>query len=492
MPEYITTIGLEIHAQVLTKSKMFDGCSADYAGSAPNTRVSVVSLGLPGALPVPNRRAIEFAAMTGLAINCHINHHSVFSRKSYPYPDLPKGFQITQYDEPLCSEGWVEIETEHGAVRRIGIERLHIEEDTGRLVHADDDSSLIDYNRSGMPLMEIVSKPDIASPEEAKLYFQKLRQILLWIGVNSGNMEEGALRCDANVSVRPVGQTAYGAKVEIKNMNSFRAVERALIYEVQRQITVLDAGGTIRQETRGWSEDHGVTESQRSKEFAHDYRYFPEPDIPPLVFDDAWIAARKAELPELPDACKVRLMTTYGLSLQDAIQLTSERAIADYFEAAVVAATASGGSAKEVANWIVGELFRLVKEQNIASSDLATRMPVQHIATIIDMINKGSISRTSAKQVFEASFATGADPTKIVSERGLTQISDSSALTTLARELVAAEANAKAIAEYRKGKTSALQFLVGQMMKATKGQANPQTAREVLEAVLGANEELPN
>lgn len=465
---------------------MFDACSADYAGSAPNSRVSVVSLGLPGALPVTNQRAIELAAVSGLAINCTINHHSVFARKSYPYPDLPKGYQITQFDQPLCSDGWIEIRTERGETKRIGIERLHIEEDTGRLVHADNGTSLIDYNRSGVPLMEIVSRPDIGSPEEARRYFQKLRQILLWIGVNNGDMEHGELRCDANVSVRPVGQEAFGTKVEIKNMNSFRAVERALVYEVQRQIGVLEAGGTISQETRGWNEARGVTESQRSKEFSHDYRYFPEPDIPPLVFDDAWIMARQAELPELPDARRVRFEHDYGLSYQDADLLTSERAVADYYEAAVAAAALVGGSAKDVANWVAGELFRLLNDSGEPSARMAARMPPQHVAAIIDLLARGTITRTVAKQVFETSYNTGTDPARIVAEQGLTQISDSDALATLARELIAAESNAKAVAEYRKGKTSAIQFLVGQMMKATKGQANPQTARAVLEAALNA------
>ncbi|MCU0491001.1 MAG: Asp-tRNA(Asn)/Glu-tRNA(Gln) amidotransferase subunit GatB [Chloroflexaceae bacterium] len=480
--KYITTIGLEVHAQVRTASKMFDGCSADYAGKAPNTSVSVVSMALPGSLPVANQRAIELAALTGLAINCTVNHHSVFSRKSYPYPDLPKGYQITQFDEPLCSEGWIEVSSESGETRRIGIERLHIEEDTGRLVHASDDSSLIDYNRSGVPLMEIVSKPDINSPEEARRYFQKLRQILLWIGVNSGNMEEGALRCDANVSVRPEGQVQFGTKVEIKNMNSFRAVERALVYEVQRQTSLLEAGGTIAQETRGWNDAKGVTEGQRSKEGSHDYRYFPEPDLPPLVFDDAWVSARRAELPELPDARRARFERDYGLSYQDADLLTIERPVADYYEAAVAAAQSVGGSARDVANWVTGELFRLLNDTGEDYSRMAERMLPQHIASVIELLAKGSINRTVAKQVFEESFASGGDPAQIVADKGLTQISDSGALAALAREVLAN--NPKAVEEYRKGKTSAVQFLVGQVMRATKGQANPQTAREVLEAEL--------
>jgi aspartyl-tRNA(Asn)/glutamyl-tRNA(Gln) amidotransferase subunit B len=482
MTEYLITIGLEVHAQARTASKMFDACSADYAGGDPNSRTSVVSLGLPGSLPVVNQRAIEMAARSGLAINCTINLHSIFARKSYIYPDLPKGYQITQYDQPLCSDGWIEIQGDDGNPKRVGIERLHIEEDTGRLVHAGDGTSLVDYNRSGVPLMEIVSAPDIGSPEEARRYFQKLRQILMWIGVNNGDMEHGELRCDANVSIRPATQQEYGVKVEIKNMNSFRAVERALTYEVERQIKALQAGERILQETRGWNEAQGVTVGQRSKEFAHDYRYFPEPDIPPLMLDEEWLAARKAELPELPDARRVRFETAYGLSTQDAELLTSERPVADYYEAAVAKAQAVNGSAKDVANWVVGELFRLLNESGAPTNSMATRLPPQHIAELLDLLAKGSITRTVAKQVFEESFRSGSKPAQIVADQGLTQISDTDALTTLAREVIAN--NPKPVTEYRKGKTSALQFLVGQIMKATRGQANPQTARSVLETEL--------
>jgi aspartyl-tRNA(Asn)/glutamyl-tRNA(Gln) amidotransferase subunit B len=330
--------------------------------------------------------------------------------------------------------------------------------------------------------MEIVSKPDIASPEEAKRYFQKLRQILMWIGVNSGNLEEGALRCDANVSIRPIGQPEYGAKVEVKNMNSFRAVERALIYEVQRQEAELAAGNRIVQETRGWNEAQGITISQRSKESAHDYRYFPEPDIPPLILAADWIEARRAALPELPDARRRRFEESYSLNHQDADLLTTDRYIADYYEAAVEAARPVNGSAKDVANWVVGELFRLLNDSGLPSSALAERMPPAHIASVLDLLAKGTINRPSAKQVFEQSFQKGTDPAQLVKEQGLTQISDTSELAELARQIIAS--NDKAVTEYRKGKTSAIQFLVGQMMKATKGKANPQTAREVLETEL--------
>lgn len=481
MTDYITTIGLEVHAQVLTQSKMFDACDSDYAGGEPNTRVSVVSLGLPGALPVLNQRAVELAAITGLALNCTVNETSVFSRKSYIYPDLPKGYQITQYDQPICSDGWIEILGDSGEPRRIGIERLHIEEDTGRLVHVGD-ASLIDYNRSGVPLMEIVSRPDINSPEEAKRYFQKLRQILMWIGVNTGNLEEGALRCDANVSIRPVGQQEYGEKVEIKNMNSFRAVERALVYEVQRQMEALDAGERIVQETRGWNEARGVTISQRSKESAHDYRYFPEPDIPPLLLDESWVAARRAELPELPDERRQRFENEYGLSYQDADLLTTERSVADYYEAAVAVAPKVEGSAKDVANWVAGELFRLLNDSGESTAAMADRMPPKYIAAVLDLVAQGTVTRTVAKQVFEESFQSGKNPVQLVEDKGLKQISDSDALSTLAREVIAK--NEKVVNEYRGGKKTAIQFLVGQIMRATKGQANPQMARAALEAEL--------
>lgn len=484
MPEYIATIGLEIHAHIRTATKMFDGCPAEYAGAEPNTFVSAVSLGLPGTLPVVNRRAVELAARSGLALNCTVNQHSVFSRKSYLYPDLPKGFQITQYDEPLCSDGWLQIRTAAGEQKQIRIERLHIEEDTGRLQHGDAGHSLIDYNRSGIPLMEIVSRPDISTPEEARLTFEKIRQILVWIGVNSGNLEEGALRCDANVSVRPVGTERFGAKVEVKNINSFRYVERAIAYEIQRQISVLESGGSVAQETRGWDEFRGETVGQRSKEFAHDYRYFPEPDIPPLVLSEEWIEARRAELPELPDARRERFQAEYGLSLQDADLLTLERPVADYFEAAVAAAAAEGGSAKEVANWVLNEGFRLLKDRGEPALRLAERMPVAHVASLIGLVGRGAINRGVAKQLFEESFDSGADPARLVAERGLTQISDSEALRVVVREALADPKAAKALAEYRGGKTTAIQFLVGLVMRATKGQANAQVVRSLLEEEL--------
>lgn len=477
--EYEVTIGLEVHAQVLTASKMFCGCSADYANAAPNTHVCPVCLGLPGALPVINQRAIERVAETGRALGCTINHDNIISRKQYFYADLPSNYQRTQYEDPICSDGVVEVSV-GGNVRRVGIKRVHMEEDTGKLLHIAD-GSLVDYNRSGVPLMEIVSDPDIETPEEARLYLLKVRQILVWIGVNSGNLEDGAFRCDANVSVRPKGQREYGTKVEVKNMNSFRAVERALQFEIERQVGILRSGGAIDQETRGWNEDRGITVGQRSKEYAHDYRYFPEPDIPPLQIDEAWIVAREHALPELPDARRDRLIASLGLTPQDGELLTTERTTADYFEAALAAA--EGGSPKAVANWITGELFRLLNDTGETLAAAAIRLRPEYIGGIVRLVTDGTITGTVAKQVFEESFRTGRSPQDIVEVKGLKQISDTSAIVTLARDVIAA--NPKVVADYRSGKTQSIKFLVGQIMRASKGQANPQLAEKALADELG-------
>ena len=472
--EYETTIGLEVHAQVVTASKMFCGCSADYANAEPNTHVCPVCLGLPGALPVINQRAIERVAETGLALSCTINKNNIINRKQYFYADLPSNYQRTQYEDPICSHGVVTIGSGDNT-KPIGITRVHMEEDTGK--HLDrPDGSLIDFNRSGVPLMEIVSDPDFSTPEEARLYLQKMRQILVWIGVNSGNLEEGAFRCDANVSVRPQGQHEPGSKVEIKNMNSFRAVERALHYEIERQIAVLGRGGTIEQETRGWDEDRGVTVGQRSKEFAHDYRYFPEPDIPPLELDDAWFAAREAALPELPDARRDRFVQTFQLSLQDAELLTGERASAAYYGAALEAAR--GGSPKAIANWMTGELFRLLNETGETVGAAAVRLRPEFIGEIVTLVAEGAITGTVAKQVFEESFRTGRAPAVIVEAQGLRQISDTGTIAALAREVIAA--NPKVVDDYRRGKTQSIKFRVGQSMRASNGQANPQLAEQDL------------
>jgi aspartyl-tRNA(Asn)/glutamyl-tRNA(Gln) amidotransferase subunit B len=475
---YETVVGLEVHAQILTESKMFCGCSADYANAAPNTHTCPVCLGLPGSLPVINGCAVELMAMTGLALNCHVNHATFFDRKNYFYVDLPSSYQRSQYDHPLCSDGYVEIDAPSGR-RRIGIIRAHMEEDTGKLQHVDD-GSLVDYNRSGVPLMEIVSAPDIHSPEEARLYCSTIRQLLVWMGVNSGNLDEGAMRFDVNVSVRPVGSDMLGTKVEIKNLNSIRSVERAVRYEAERQQQVLNSGGVLEQETRGWDEAAGVTVAQRSKEFANDYRYFPEPDLPPLAIDEPWITDRREALPELPDARRQRFIESYSLSLQDAALLTSERAVADYFEDAVAAA--NGHEPKAVANWVVGELFRLLNDSDEAISTIAARLRPAFIGELLGLLKSGTINGPTAKQVFEESYRTGEAPTTIVDRQGLRQISDSSAVLDFAKQAV--DANPKVVGDYRSGKTQAIKFLVGQVMKQSRGKANPQLAEQALHEVL--------
>ncbi len=487
--DYEVVIGLEVHAQLLTRSKMFCGDSADYDGAPPNTHVCPICLGMPGVLPVINAQAVEYTVMTALALNCQIPEFAKFDRKNYPYPDLMKGYQISQYDLPLSVNGWLEIDTSgsssaplsaglEGGTRRIGIRRVHLEEDTAKLVHMGG-YSLVDVNRSGVPLMEIVSEPDIRSAEEARLYLIKLRQILRWIGVSSGDMEAGALRCDANISVRPKGATELGVKTEVKNMNSFRAVKLALEYEAQRQIDILKRGGTIHQETRGWVESEGRTVGQRSKEFAHDYRYFPEPDLPPLVHTRERVAEIRAKLPELPDERRRRFVAAYGLSAYDAEVLTAERPVSDYFEAAVKAAP-PGVEPKAVANWVAGELFRLMKAQEVGIDAVQVR-PAQ-IGALQALVQSGNISISMAKMVFDEMFATGKDATIIVRERGLTQISDADQLGDVIDQVIAG--NPQAAADYRSGKEVALRFLVGQVMKATRGQANPGLATEILQGKL--------
>ena len=481
MSGYEAVIGLEVHAQLLTQSKMFCGCSAQYAAAPPNTVVCPVCLGLPGAMPVINRKAIEYTIMTGLALNCRIPEFSQFDRKNYPYPDLMKGYQISQYAWPLAVEGWLTVDSQ-GKTRRIGIRRVHLEEDTAKLTHVVSPSgesySLVDVNRSGVPLMEIVSEPEISSPEEARLYLMKLRTILQYLGVSTGSMEEGAFRVDANVSVRPAGSAELGVKVEVKNMNSFRAVERALEYEVVRQAEVLNSGGRIVQETRGWVEERGLTVSQRTKEFAHDYRYFPEPDLPPMVLSGAWVAEIRSRLPELPDARKQRFIETLGLSPYDAGVLTGSKAVADYFEAVA----AMYPNPKVVSNWVSGELFRLLKAQNVDIQDVRVRP--EDLAEMLNLIDKGTISGRMAKQVFEEMFTTGKSAAQIIAERGLAQISDREELETQVDQVLAA--NPQAVEDYRAGKRQAAGFLVGQVMKATKGKANPTVVNELLKARLGS------
>jgi aspartyl-tRNA(Asn)/glutamyl-tRNA(Gln) amidotransferase subunit B len=480
--DYEAIIGMEVHAQLLTESKMFCRCSADYAAAEPNTHVCPVCLGMPGVLPVINQKAVEYTVMTALALNCQIPEFSRFDRKNYFYPDLPKGYQISQYDLPLSRDGWLEIEV-GGEIRRIGIERVHLEEDTAKLVHLGG-HSLVDFNRSGVPLMEIVSRPDIRTPEEARQYLTKLRTILRYLGVNSGNMEEGAMRCEANISLRPVGSKELGTKVEVKNLNSFHSVKMALEYEIERQRRILEAGGTIDQETMGWDEARGVTVVQRSKEYAHDYRYFPEPDLPPLVLSREWVEEIRAKLPELPDAKRNRFMEQYGLSRYDASVLTAERAVADYFEACVQALPPSlewKEGAKTVANWITGELFRLLKAADIEIE--AIKVTPNTLAELLGLVEKGTISISMAKDVFSEMFKTGYSAAQIVQEKGLGQISDVAELSRIVEQVIAE--NPGPVAEYLGGKEPVLRFLVGQVMKATRGKANPHLVNELLKQKLG-------
>jgi aspartyl-tRNA(Asn)/glutamyl-tRNA(Gln) amidotransferase subunit B len=472
MTDYEAVIGLECHVQLATSSKMFCGCSTDYAGAPPNSHVCTVCLGMPGVLPVINRKAVEYTLLTGLALEAEIPEATKFDRKNYPYPDLVKGYQISQYDLPLVKGGSVEITVGDAEPRRIHLERVHLEEDTGKLSHVGD-SSLVDFNRSGVPLMEMVSKPDLRTPAEARAYLQKLRAILRTLGVSGADMEKGQLRCDVNVSLRPVGQTTFGTKVEVKNLNSFRAVQRALDYEIQRQGEILERGERVEQETRGWVEERGVTVSQRSKEEAHDYRYFPEPDLTPLFVERAWLDDLRARLPELPDARRARYMQTFGLGAYDAELLSTDQRAAELFEATV----AAGADAKKAANWIQNDVARLWSE----AEDGAHLSPAA-LAELIRMVDQGTIGISAARQVLPEVARTGKSPTAVVEERGLAQVSDVSALEAAVRAAI--EANPAAVADYRAGKASAINFLKGQVMRATRGKANPQIAEDLLRRLL--------
>ncbi|GAB4400369.1 MAG: Asp-tRNA(Asn)/Glu-tRNA(Gln) amidotransferase subunit GatB [Anaerolineales bacterium] len=474
--EYEAIIGMEVHAQLLTRSKMFCACAADYAAAPPNTRVCPVCLGMPGTLPVINRRAVEFVVMTGLALHCRIADHSRFARKNYHYPDLPKGYQISQYELPLCSDGYLEIEVD-GQVKRIGIERVHLEEDTAKLIHTGD-YSLIDANRAGVPLMEIVSAPDLRTGEEARQYLTRLRTILRYLGVSSGNMEEGSMRCEVNISLRPAGTNVRGTKVEVKNLNSFRSVKQAIEYETERQRRLLESGERVVQVTMGWDEAHGRTVLQRVKESADDYRYFPEPDLPPLELSRQWVEEIRARLPELPEARRERFVRDYGLSAYDAGVLTADRDVADFFEAVV----GLGGDAKGAANWITGEIFRLMNARGLEMSQMPIR-PAQ-LCELMGLIQEGVITTTIAKDVLGHMVDTGESPGDIVRQRGLAQVRDTAALEGVARQVIAD--NPDAVAQYLAGKEQVLRFLVGQMMKATRGQANPTLAAEILKALLAA------
>jgi aspartyl-tRNA(Asn)/glutamyl-tRNA(Gln) amidotransferase subunit B len=480
--DFEVVIGLEVHSQLLTRSKMFCSCSTDYANAAPNTHVCPVCMGMPGVLPVINRQAVAYTIMTALALNCSIPEYAKFDRKNYPYPDLMKGYQISQYDIPLSSQGFLTIE-HAGQAMRVGITRVHLEEDTARLLHHEG-YSLVDVNRAGTPLMEIVSEPDMRSPEQARLYMQKLREILIYLGVSSGRMEEGSLRCDANISVRPRGQHALGVKTEIKNMNSFRAVERALTYEAQRQIALLTAGQTIRQETRGWVETKGITVAQRSKEEAHDYRYFPEPDLPPLVISRAWVEEIGRQLPELPDARRLRYTGEAGLSAQDANVLIEDKALGDYFERVVAACgqvTDQKACAKAAANLVLNDVVRLLNASNLAVQ--VCPLSPAAAANLLDLLARGRITGKQAKEVVEEAFISGKMPEEIVQEKGFAPpISDTAALEGIIAGVIAS--HPKIVADYRSGKVNAAQALIGQVMKLTRGQARAELVRTILLAKL--------
>jgi aspartyl-tRNA(Asn)/glutamyl-tRNA(Gln) amidotransferase subunit B len=481
--EYETVIGLEVHAQLLTKSKMFCRCSTDYTNAPPNSHVCPVCLGMPGVLPTINQQAVEFTVMTALALHCTISDYTKFDRKNYPYPDLMKGYQISQYDAPFGTNGWLLIDSD-GKEKKAGITRVHLEEDVAKLLHrtipGEGSYSLVDVNRSGVPLMEIVGEPDLRSPEEARDYLIKLRSILRYLGVSTGNMEEGSFRCDANISIRPEGSPDTLAKVEVKNMNSFKAVYRALSYEEERQRKVAAAGKRLFQETRGWVEDRGVTVSQRSKEYAHDYRYFPEPDLAPLVLDRAWVEEIKVKLPELPEERRDRFVTQYGLSLYDAKLLTASRDMADYFEDCFK--TEHKVSPKEISHWLLGEVSRIINERVIDITEFAKKVSPERLARLAKLSAEEKVSTATAKSVLAQMYQSDKSADDIIEAQGLSQISDSKSIEV--EITTAIKLNPQAVADYKAGKKQSLKFLVGQVMRATKGRANPAVVNELLEKKL--------
>jgi aspartyl-tRNA(Asn)/glutamyl-tRNA(Gln) amidotransferase subunit B len=479
-PEYEPVIGLEVHAQLLTGTKIFCGCSTAF-GAPPNTNVCAVCLGLPGALPVLNRRAVELAVRAALALGCTVHPRSIFARKNYFYPDLPKGYQISQYERPLATGGGISLQP--GArTAVVGLTRIHMEEDAGKSLHHglpdSDRSTALDFNRSGVPLIEIVTEPDLRSPADAAECFSRLREMLVALGANDGNMEEGSLRCDANVSIRPVGVTTLGTKTEIKNVNSFRYVQKAIEFEIERQIGVVSQGGKVRQETRLWNSETGETTSMRSKEEAHDYRYFPEPDLPPLDLPVAWIEDIRRSLPELPEARKSRYVAAFGLSEYDADVLV--RAVtggAAYFEAVL----AAGAPAKAAANWIQGEIRRRLKD--LGADDMSA-VPVspERLAELVSLTDRGMVSSTVAKDVFDKMWTSGDRAAEIIEREGLAQVGDESELAAMVDRVVGTQPDA--VAQYRAGRKNTLGFLVGQVMKASQGKANPKVVTDLLKKVL--------
>jgi aspartyl-tRNA(Asn)/glutamyl-tRNA(Gln) amidotransferase subunit B len=474
--KYEPVIGLEVHAQMLTNSKIFCSCTTKF-GNEPNSNVCPICLGMPGVLPVLNKEVVEFVLRIGLATHCKIASRSLFARKNYFYPDLPKGYQISQFEEPICAEGYVEIELEDGARKRIGLTRIHVEEDAGKSIHDVDFDTLVDVNRCGVPLIEIVSEPDLRSPREAYLYLQRIRQLVRYLGICDGNMEEGSLRCDANVSVRPKGTQKFGTKTEVKNMNSFRNVERALSYEISRQIEILESGEEVEQETLLWDADQNVAMPMRTKEYAHDYRYFPEPDLVPVLVDEPWLENVRKQLPELPTERRDRFMKEYGLPRYDAEVLTTEKGIADYFEEACsLNGRKSGDPCKAVSNWVMGDVLRVVNERQIPVGDFP--ISPRRLAGMIKLIGDGVISGKIAKEVFEEMLTSPEEPHVIVERKGLLQLSDAGEIEKIVDQVL--EKNTEQVQTYIAGKDTVFGFFVGQTMRMTKGKANPKTVNEIL------------
>lgn len=467
--EYEVIIGLEVHAELSTKTKIYCGCTTEFGGEQ-NTHCCPVCMGLPGALPVLNKRVVEYAIKAGLALNCTINKETHMARKNYFYPDCPKNYQITQDNTPICSNGYIEIESDKG-VKRIGIQRIHIEEDAGKALHREN-GSYMDYNRAGVPLAEIVSRPDIPSPQEARIYLEKLKVVLQYIEVSDCKMEEGSLRCDANISLRPIGSAEFGVKTEIKNMNSFKALEKALEYEIKRQKRELEIGNRIVQETRRWDDEKNVTAVMRSKEEAHDYRYFPEPDMVYLKIADEWIDEIRRKIPELPDVKRKRYINDFGLPEYDSEILTLSKALSSFFEKCIY----HGGNPKDISNWVMGELMRSLNKNEMEIENVKIK-PID-IVRLISLIDKGTISGTMAKKVFNYMFETGEDPESIVKAKGLLQVSDETEIKSMIYKVI--DENPQSVEDYKNGKTKAVGFIIGQVIKASKGRANPQIVNKLV------------